>query len=118
MIPLQIVHHLFPTFCQDSGLPPVADCALESEPEPGNEAPAPRERELGRVKRREGWGSCPRQSSHSPAISHHEEMEMTWINVITGKCPDLSSILHIPVTIIAIHYKNSPSLLRKALCQT
>ena len=44
MIPLQIVHHLFPTFCQDSGLPPVADCALESEPEPGNEAPAPRER--------------------------------------------------------------------------
>ena len=95
MIPLQIVHHLFPTFCQDSGLPPVADCAPEPEPEPGNEAPAPRERELGRVKRREGWGS--RQSSHSPDINQHGEMEMTWINVITENCPDLSSILHIPL---------------------
>ena len=57
MIPLQIVHHLFPTFCQDSGLPPVADCAPEPEPEPGNEAPAPRERDrAGQSQEERGLG--------------------------------------------------------------
>ena len=80
-----------------SGLWSAACCGLRSGARAGaGERLRLREREteLGRVKRREGWGSC--QSSHSPDINQHGEMEMTWINVITENCPDLSSLLHIP----------------------